>query len=78
MPSEQLDIKKHDKNFVIHGIYITNETLSNVILGLGELKEWLSNRTANHVRSVLPSILSEDKPDLTSNEPVYLRLKAKV
>ena len=54
---------------------ITSETLSNVIIGIKELENGLSGRTANQVRSILSSILPEYKPDLESNEPVYLRIK---
>jgi len=76
LPTEQLDKTKHEKIFVLNDIDITDETLSNVILDLDKLKEGLSRRTANQVRSVLSSILPEYKPDLASNEPVYLRVKA--
>ena len=76
MPSEQLDKTKHKKIFVLNDPNITSETLSNVILGIKDLEVGLSGRTANQVRSILSSILPEYQPDLTSNEPVYLRVKA--
>ena len=76
LPTERLDNTKHDKIFVLNDPDITNETLSNVILGIKELENDLSGRTANQVRSILSSILPEYKPDLESNEPVYLRIKA--
>ena len=62
--------------FVLNDPDITNETLSKVILDIKELENGLSGRTANQVRSILSSILPEYKPDLESNEPVYLRVKA--
>ena len=52
------------------------ETLASIISGIKELENGLSGRTANQVRSILSSILPEYKPDLNSNEPVYLRVKA--
>ena len=76
LPSEQLDKTKHDKIFVLNDPDITNKTLSNVIIGIKELKNGLSGKTANQVRSILSSILPEYKPNLASNEPVYLRVKA--
>jgi FlaA1/EpsC-like NDP-sugar epimerase len=76
LPTELLDKTKHDKIFVLNDPDITNETLSNVILNIKELENVLSGRTANQVRSILSSILPEYKPDLASNEPVYLRIKA--
>ena len=48
------------------------KTLSNLILGIKELEEGLSGKSANQVRSLLSSILPEYKPDLSSKEPVYL------
>ena len=74
LPSEKLDNTKHDKIFVLKDNDITNETLSKVILGINELKDSLSGATANQVRSSLSSILKEYKPDLATNEPVYLRV----
>ena len=76
LPTEQLDKTKHDKIFVLNDPDITLETLSSIITGIDELKDGLSGRTANQVRSILSSILPEYKPDLASNEPVYLRVKA--
>ena len=55
---------------------ITNETLSSVVLGIKELENGLSGRSANQVRAVLSTILPEYKPDLASKEPVYLMVKA--
>ena len=60
---------------MLNDLDITNETLSNVILGIKDLKVGLSKKTANQVRSILSSILPEYQPDLTSNEAVYLRIK---
>ena len=76
LPTEQLDKTKHKKIFVLNDPDITKETLSNLILGIKELEEGLSGKSANQVRSLLSSILPEYKPDLSSKEPVYLRLKA--
>ena len=76
MPSEKLDKTKHDKIFVLNDSDITSEKLSNVITGIKELENDLSGKTANQVRSILSSILPEYKPDLASNEPIYLRVKA--
>ena len=76
LPSEQLDKTKHEKIFVLNDPDITNETLSNIIIGIKKLEDGLSGRTPNQVRSILSSILPEYKPDLESNEPVYLRVKA--
>ena len=78
LPSEQLDKTKHEKIFVLNDSNITGETLSNVILGIKDLENGLSRRTANQIRSILSNILPEYKPDLASNEPVYLRVKAEV
>ena len=78
LPSEQLDKTKHEKIFVLNDPDITSETLSNVIIGIKKLENGLSGRTANQVRSILSSILPEYKPDLKSNEPVYLSVKAEV
>ena len=75
LPTEQLDKTKHDKIFVLNDPDITNETLSNVVLGIKELENGSSRRSANQARSILSSILPEYKPDLASNEPVYLRIK---
>jgi len=76
LPSEQLDKTKHDKILVLNDPNIKIETLSNIELGIKELEDGLSGRTANQVRSILSSILPEYKPDLASKEPVYLRVKA--
>ena len=75
LPTEQLNKTKHDKIFVLNDPDITNETLSSVILGIKELEQGLSAKTANQVRSILSNILPEYKPDLSSNEPVYLSVK---
>jgi len=77
LPTERLDKTKHDKIFVLNDTDITSETLSNIILDIKELETVLSGRTANQVRAFLSSILPEYKPDLASNEPVYLRVKTK-
>ncbi|MBE76423.1 MAG: hypothetical protein CMG41_01610 [Candidatus Marinimicrobia bacterium] len=74
LPTEQLDKTKHEKIFVLNDSDIKSETLSNVVMGVKELEDGLSGRTANQVRSILSSILPEYKPDLASNEPVYLRV----
>ena len=76
LPTEQLDKTKHDKIFVLNDPEIKMETLASIISGIKELENGLSGRTANQVRSILSSILPEYKPDLNSNEPVYLRVKA--
>ena len=76
LPTERLDKTKHEKIFVLNDPDITKETLSNVISGIKELENGLSGRTANQVRTILSSILPEYKPNLASNEPVYLRVKA--
>ncbi len=76
LPTEQLDKTKHKKIFVLNDPDITKETLSNLILGIKELEDGLSGKSANQVRSLLSAILPEYKPDLSSKEPVYLRLKA--
>ena len=44
-------------------------------LRIKELEQGLSAKTANQVRSILSNILPEYKPDLSSNEPVYLSVK---
>jgi FlaA1/EpsC-like NDP-sugar epimerase len=76
LPSEELDKTKHDKIFVLNNNDITQKEISKVIIGIEKLKSGLSGKTANQVRSMLSSILPEYKPDLASQEPVYLRLKA--
>jgi FlaA1/EpsC-like NDP-sugar epimerase len=76
LPTEQLDKTKHDKIFVLNDPEIKIETLASIISGIKELENGLSGRTANQVRSILSTILPEYKPDLKSNEPVYLRVKA--
>ena len=76
LPSEKLDKTKHDKIFVLNNIDINEEEISAVILGIEKLKSGLSEKTANQVRSILSSILPEYKPNSTSKEPVYLKLKA--
>ena len=75
LPTEQLDKTKHDKIFVLNDQNITNEKLSNIISGIKDLEKGLSGRSANQVRSILSSILSEYKPDLATKEPVYLSVK---
>jgi len=76
LPTEQLDKTKHDKIFVLNDPAISNKTLSDIATGISDLKNGLSQRTANQVRAILSSILPEYKPDLNSKEPIYLRLKA--
>ncbi len=76
LPTENLDKTKHDKIFVLNDLDITIDTLTNVISDIKGLKNFLSGKSANEVRSKLSSILPEYKPDLKSNEPVYLRVKA--
>ncbi len=76
LPTEKLDKTRHDKIFVLNDQDITNETLNDVIVGIKDLKNGLSGRSANQVRAILSNILPEYKPNLDSNEPVYLRLKA--
>ena len=75
LPTERLDRTKHKKIFVLNDPDITNETLSNVVLGIKDLKIGLSGRTANQVRTILSNILPEYQTDLDSKEPVYLRVK---
>ena len=75
LPSEELDKTKHDKILVLNNLNINEEEVSEVILGLEKLKSGLSGKTANQVRSMLSSILPEYKPDVSTNEPVYLKLK---
>ena len=76
LPTENLDKTKHDKIFVLNDPDISMDTLTNVISDIKDLKNYLSGKSANQVRSRLSSILPEYKPDLESNEPVYLRVKA--
>tara|TARA_Y100001970_G_scaffold63174_1_gene80877 strand:+ start:19485 stop:21002 length:1518 start_codon:yes stop_codon:yes gene_type:complete len=76
LPTEQLDKTKHDKIFVLNDPAISDKTLSDIAIGISDLKNGLSQRTANQVRTILSSILPEYKPDLNSKEPIYLRLKA--
>ena len=76
LPTEQLDKTKHDKIFVLNDPEIKIEPLASIISGIKELENGLSGRSANQVRSILSTILPEYKPDLKSNEPVYLRVKA--
>ena len=76
LPSEQLDKTKHDKILVLNDPDLKIETLSSVESRIKELEDGLSGRTAIQVRTILSNILPEYKPNLDSNEPVYLRLKA--
>ncbi len=76
LPTEKLDKTKHEKIFVLNDTKITNKKLSTIVQGIEDLRDGLSGRTANQVRSILSSILPEYKPDLDSKEPVYLRVKA--
>ena len=76
LPSEQLDKTKHDKILVLNDPDLKIETLSSVESRIKELEDGLSGRTAIQVRAILSNILPEYKPNLDSNEPVYLRLKA--
>jgi Predicted nucleoside-diphosphate sugar epimerases len=76
LPTERLDKTKPEKIFVLNDPDLTKETLSNVISGIKELENGLSGRTANQVRTILSSIFPEYKPNLASNEPVFLRVKA--
>ena len=54
----------------------TEQIKSNVISNIEKLRDELTGRTANQVRSILSSILPEYEPKLSSNEPLYLRVKA--
>ncbi len=56
---------------------MTIETLENVINDVNDLKDGLSGRSANQVRLILSSILPDYQPDLSSREPIYLRIKSK-
>ena len=56
--SEKLDKTKHDKIFVLNNIDINEEKISEIILGIEKLKDNLSEKTANQVRSILSSILA--------------------
>jgi FlaA1/EpsC-like NDP-sugar epimerase len=76
LPNEELDKTKHDKIFVLNNLDINEKEVSEVILGIEKLKIGLSGKTPNQVRSMLSSILPEYKPDVSSEEPVYLKLKA--
>ena len=78
LPTEQLDKTKHEKIFVLNNQDMNNKKLENIIVGVKNLRNELSGRTANQVRSLLSSILPEYKPDLASKEPVYLRIKSEV
>ena len=76
LPNEELDKTKHDKIFVLNNININEKEVSKIILGIEKLKNGLSGKSANQVRSMLSSILPDYKPDVSSKEPVYLKLKA--
>ena len=56
--SEKLDKTKHDKIFVLNNLDINEEKISEIILGIEKLKDNLSEKTANQVRSILSSILA--------------------
>ncbi len=73
---EQIDKTKHKKIFVLNNFDINEKNISEVILGINKLKNNISGKTANQVRSILSSILPEYKPDIAKNEPFYLELKA--
>ena len=75
LPTEQLDKTKYEKIFVLNNSYITDKTFSEIIGGIKNLEGKLSGQTANEVRGLLSSILPEYEPDLSSKEPVYLRVK---
>ncbi len=78
LPTEKLDKTKHEKIFVLNNHEINDEKLSDIILGIDKLKNELSGRSANQVRSLLSSILPEYKPNLASKEPVYLRVRSEL
>jgi FlaA1/EpsC-like NDP-sugar epimerase len=75
LPTEQLDKTKHDKIFVLNDSEITNETISKVIIGIKGLEKSLSGRSANQIRSILSNILPEYNPELSSKEPIYIKVK---
>lgn len=76
LPTEHLDKTKHDKIFVLNDPDITNEAINKIIIGVKRLEKSLYGNNANQIRSILSSILPEYKPNLTSKEPVYLKIKA--
>tara|TARA_B100000003_G_C10926356_1_gene369307 strand:+ start:466 stop:2391 length:1926 start_codon:yes stop_codon:yes gene_type:complete len=71
LPNEQLDKTKHEKIFVLKDSNLENESFSKIILGIESLKEDISGKSANQVRIILSSILSEYKPDLKENDSYF-------
>jgi len=76
LPTEQLDKTKHEKIFVLNNQDMSKKKLSNIISSLEDLRNEVSGKTPNQVRSLLSSILPEYKPNQSLKKPVYLGLKA--
>ena len=77
LPTENFDKTKHDKIFVLKDNDITSDYLSKKIKGIEKnLSDGISSMSPKEVGKILSTILPEYKPDLNSNEPVFLRLKA--
>ena len=74
--SEELDKTRHEKIFVLNNLGMNEDKISEIILGVEKLKDNLSEKTANQVRSILSSILTEYKPGLEKKNPLYIKLKA--
>ena len=76
LDSEKLDITRHDKIFVLIDDSITPELLTLIKAGIFKLESDLSLNSANQIRKKLASIVPEYDPDLDTNEPIYLNIKA--
>ena len=76
LDSEQLDQTRHEKILVLKDGGMTDELLAAIKPGLKDLELDLSLHSANQIRTKLSQLLPEYEPDLSSKEPVYLRIKA--
>ena len=71
LPNEQLDKTMHEKIFVLKDSNLENPSLAKIILGIESLEENISGKSANQVRIILSSILSEYSPELKESDPYY-------
>jgi FlaA1/EpsC-like NDP-sugar epimerase len=77
LPNENLDKTKHEKILVFKDSNIKNESFAKIILAIESLEHDIFGKSADQVRVLLSSILSEYKPDLKHNNPYFIGTDAK-
>ena len=76
LDNEMLEKTLHEKIFVLKGDEHSPDIIKVLNKGISDLEIRLSQKSAKQIRSMLASLLPEYNPELDTDEPIYLDIKA--